>query len=284
MHSGIPGNLRTGGCAGPPHRGKRAGVRHRARGLIACPGDRRMVSGHRPGRSADHRSAGRAALAGSALPPRSAGGGVSHRRQFGRRDGKSLRPGRLAPRARPCPGTALLPRVSCRYEPGRHGGRRIHIPAHLGVHVAHIVGAGDGASPASRQRPRGIHLPADGEPRHAFAAALFRPPGGSRRRLRVRRDSSGPSLGEYGGCCPRAGAARGGLEGRARAAPCLVATGASGRAEPRLRTDERRDDQGGGLWLRAHRVRPDGTGQLVVGCGGAPLRRPRAPCWACSTR
>ena len=64
------------------------------------------------------------------------------------------------------------------------------------------------------------------------------------------------------GADPRAGRRR--LEGRRGAAACLAAARASGRAQPRLRADERRDDQGRGLRLRAHRVRSARAARLVV--------------------
>ena len=46
-----------------------------------------------------------------------------------------------APAAR----AAILPAVSRRHEPGRHRRRRLHLPVHLGVHVALLLGAGHGA-------------------------------------------------------------------------------------------------------------------------------------------
>ena len=50
------------------------------------------------------------------------------------------------------------------------------------------------------------------------------------------------------------GADRRRLQGRPGAAACLAAARASGGAEPRLGADERRDDQGRRLRLRAHRA------------------------------
>ena len=64
----------------------------------------------------------------------------------------------------------------------------------LGVHVAHVVGVGHGSPSSVRQRARRLHLPVDGEPRHAVAALELRPAGGSGRRLRVRRDPQYPAL------------------------------------------------------------------------------------------
>ena len=59
------------------------------------------------------------------------------------------------------------------------------------------------------------------------------------------------------------------FQSRSRAAACLVAARASGRAEPRLGADERRDDQGRRLRLRAHRIRSARNTRLVVEHGGA---------------
>ncbi len=49
-----------------------------------------------------------------------------------------------------------------------------------------------------------------------------------------------------------------------RATACLAAAGASGRAQPRFRADERRDDQGRGLRLHPHRLRPSRHAAMVV--------------------
>ena len=113
----------------------------------------------------------------------------------------------------------------------------------------------------------------DGERRYAVAAPELWSPGGSSRRLRVRRDTQYPAvhLRCLGGS--RLGVARRRLQGRARATPRLAAARASGRAEPRVRAHERCHDQGRGVRLRSHRLRPDGTAHLVVGWRRAPLRR-----------
>ena len=50
---------------------------------------------------------------------------------------------------------------------------------------------------------------------------------------------------------------------------CLAAARSSGCAEPRLRPDERRNDQGRGIRLRAHHVRPARPARLVVEHAGA---------------
>ncbi len=117
---------------------------------------------------------------------------------------------------------------------------------------------------------RRLRLSGHGELRHARAAARLRPARRPRRRLRLRRDARRASLGRArrAGADPRAGRRR--LQGRPGAAACLAAARASGGAEPCLGADERRDDQGRGLRLRAHRVRP------------ARARRPGGGAWWCS--
>ena len=77
--------------------------------------------------------------------------------------GARLRPARARARAR----AAVLPGVSRRHEPRRAGRRCVHVPARLGVHVARLVGAGDGAPSRARQRAGRLRLPGDGELRHA---------------------------------------------------------------------------------------------------------------------
>ena len=69
------------------------------------------------------------------------------------------------------------------------------------------------------------------------------------------------------------GADRRRLEGRHRAAACVAAARPSGGAEPRLRADERRDDQGRRLRLRAHRLRARRPPGLVVEHRRARRRR-----------
>src|SRR5439155_125741 len=59
---------------------------------------------------------------------------------------------------------------------------------------------------------------------------------------------------------------RRGIEGRPRAAACLAAARAPGGADARLGADERRDDQGRGVRLRAHRLRSARLAGVVVGC------------------
>ena len=87
------------------------------------------------------------------------------------------------------PRAAVLPRLPGRHESGGAGGRRVFLSAVLGIHVAGFLGAGDGASPRSRQRQGGLRLSGDGELRHAGAAAGLRPAGGTGGRLRICRHS-----------------------------------------------------------------------------------------------
>ena len=104
-----------------------------------------------------------------------------------------------------------------------------------------------------------------------LAFGLLAGPG---RRLRLRRDARRairpPALAALV-LMPCAGRRR--LEGRPRAAARLAAARPSGRAEPRLGADERRHDQGRGLRLRPHRLRPARAAGLVVEHGRAGARR-----------
>ena len=118
------------------------------------------------------------------------GSGVSRCRQPRRRNRKPVRARLRAPRNGTGSGAAVLPRLSRRHESGRARRRRIHVPVDLGVHVADVVGAGHGAPSSARQHARRLHLPLDGEPRHAFTPPGLRSPGRSGRRLRVRGDPS----------------------------------------------------------------------------------------------
>ena len=115
------------------------------------------------------------------------------------------------------------------------------------------------------KRARRLRLSGDGELRHARAAARLRPAGRPGRRLRLRRRCA-PRIRRpaIGALVADPGADRRRLEGRHRAAACLAAARPSGGAEPRLRADERRDDQGRRLRLRAHRLRARRPAGLVV--------------------
>ena len=187
VHRGTAGNCPCGGRGRASHRDYDPRLRHRTRRFDDCVGNGRLGSrdGHGPG--ADAAFADRITVAGCAFPARPAGCGVSRGRQSGRRDRKSLRAGLWKARSGARPGTALLPSISCRHEPGSARRRCVYFSAELGVHVAHIVGAGDGSPPSARQRARRLHLLADGELRHAVIAPELRSPRGSGRRLRIRR-------------------------------------------------------------------------------------------------
>ena len=53
--------------------------------------------------------------------------------------------------------------------------RRLHVSPVLGVHVALLLGAGDGASSRGRQRARRLRLPLDGELRHCSRCCSHSP-------------------------------------------------------------------------------------------------------------
>ncbi len=136
-----------------------------------------------------------------------------------------LRPARGGTAPRP----AVLPGVSWRDEPGRAGGRRLQLPAVVGADVARVLGAGGLAAPRRRQPARRLHLHRDGELRHAGAVAGLRAAGGRGRRLRLRHDARRASVARAGRHGAGAGADRRRVEGRAGAAACLAAAGASRR-------------------------------------------------------
>ena len=152
-------------------------------------------------------------------------------------------------------GAAVLPGLSRGHESGRAGGRCLFIPGRLGIHVAVVLGAGDGEPSRAGKRPRGLRLSRHGELRHPGAAAGVRAAGRARRRLRIRVDARASSGFGHGRLGAAACACRSGLESGPRAAPRLAAAGASGGAEPCLGADERSDDQGRHLRLHPHRVR-----------------------------
>ena len=194
------------------------------------------------------------------------------RRQSRRRRGEPLW-SRLRPsRARAAARAAVLPGLSGRNESGGAGGRRVFLSAVLGIHVAGVLGAGDGAPSRTRQRQGGLRLSGDGKLRHARAAAGLRPAGGTGGRLRICRH---PRCAAYA-LCRGAGvdpdAARRRLEGRPGAVACLAAARPSGGAEPRVGADERRHDQGRDLRLHSRHIRSAGTADLA-GERGRPLPR-----------
>ena len=201
-----------------------------------------------------------------------------------RRGGEPVRARLWPPRGGAAARAAVLSGVPRRHESGRARRRRLQLPGLLGVHVAVVLGAGDGAPPRARQCARRLHLSGDGELRHARAAADLRPARRPRRRLCLRDiRAAHPTAGVAAlVLVPRAARRR--LEGRPGAAACLAAARASGGAEPRLRADERRDDQGRGLRLRAHRVRSARASRRGGGAWSCS-RSPASPAsWACSTR
>ena len=179
---------------------------------------------------------------------------------------------------------AVLSGLSRRHESRGARRRRLHLPGVVGVHVAHLLGAGDRASSRSREPARRLCLSADGELRHAGAAARFRPARRRRRQLRLRRHPRRASVRESRGAGADPGAARRRLESRPRAAACLAAARPSGRAEPCLRADERRDDQGRDLRLRPHRIRPARPRRPGGGAWSCSRSAASPPCWACSMR
>ena len=123
------------------------------------------------------------------------------------------------------------------------------------------------------KRARRLRLSGDGELRHAHAAVRLRPPGRPGRPLHFRADARRASFGGARRAGANPGADRSRLEGRHRPAACMAAARPSGGAEPRLRADERRDDQGRRLRLRAHRLRARRPPGLVVEHRRARRRR-----------
>ncbi len=135
-----------------------------------------------------------------------------------------------------------------------------------------------------RQRARRLCLHHHGELLRPRFAAVFRPACRSHRQLHFHRDACRPPVIRHRRAGAGAGADRRRIEGRRGAAACLAAAGASRRTQPRLRADERGDDQGRGVRLRPHRVRSAGSRQPG---GPAPWswRSAASPrCSACSTR
>ena len=176
-------------------------------------------------------------------------------------------------------GAAVLSGLPRRHEPGRARRRRLHVPVRLGADVARLLGAGAWRITASAGNARaGFVYLLMATFSGAGAAARLRPAGRRRRRLRLRRDAARASAaGWRRGAGADAGADRRRIEGRPGAAACLAAARASRRAQPRLRADERRDDQGRRLRLHPHRVRParraQPGGPAVVGAGAGRRHR-----------
>ena len=97
-------------------------------------------------RTVGHHPAARPALARRAFPHRRAGGIFPGRGQSRRRGGEPVRARLRAPRAFAATRAAVLSRLSRRHEPGGARRRCIQLPGVVGIHVAHVLGAGDRAS------------------------------------------------------------------------------------------------------------------------------------------
>ena len=87
-------------------------------------------------------------------------------------------PGRVLP---------FYPGVPRRHEPRRAGRRRLHLPARLGVHVADLLGAGDGAPPRSGEPRAPATSTSSWRASARWPAAGLRPARRAGRRLHVRR-------------------------------------------------------------------------------------------------
>ena len=198
---------------------------------------------------------------------------LSRRRRSRRRRRQPVRARLWPPRGRAAARAAVLSGLPRRHESGGAGRRCLHLSRLLGIHVAHLVGAGDGAPSRARQRATPAtsisSWRASARSPCCWPSACSPAPTASTPSRDPRR---APDRGARGaGADPRSDRRR--LEGRPGAAARLAAARASGGAEPRLGADERRDDQGRGLRLRAHRVRPARAAGLVVEHGGARARR-----------
>ena len=179
-----------------------------------------------------------------------------------------------APRAGAGAGAAVLSRLPRRHGARAAGRRRLHVPGLLGVHVAGVLGAGDGASPKPGECARGLRLYRDGELSAAslllLAFGLLAGRAAAIRFEAMRAHAPPPAVAARRA---HARADRRRLEGGARAAARLAAARPSGRAEPCLGADERRHDQDRGLRLRAHRVRSAGPAGLALERPGAGAGR-----------
>ncbi len=227
------------------------------------PGERNPPP-HRQCRAGNHHPSARPALGGRAFSPGCAGGCVPYRGQSRRGRSQPLWARLWATRDFPFARAAVLSGVSCRHESRGLGGRCFQFPAVVGIHVALFMGAGDGASSFAGESARRICLYPDGEFRHAGVVARVRLVVRTGWKLRVRRHPQRqPGTGRVAGSHP--GSDRRRIESRSGAAACLAAPRPSGGAKPCFGADERRDDQGGGLRLRAHHLRSRWHSRLVVG-------------------
>ena len=123
------------------------------------------------------------------------------------------------------------------------------------VDVARLLGAGHGAPSRGGERARRLSSISSWRASALFALlARLRPhrrPDGGYAFAAIRAHAP---RADFGGAGSRAHADRRGIEGRACSAARLAAARPSRGAEPRVGADERRDDQGGGLRVRADRL------------------------------
>jgi HlyD family secretion protein len=177
----------------------------------------------------------------------------------------------------------FFPGLPRRHEPGRPGGRRLHLPAVLGVHVAGLLGAGHGAPPRPTTRAPATSISswrASARWRCCSPSACWPGAAGATTSRHPRGRPHGWLTALVLGLVLLGAGSKAGL------VPLHVwlPLGASGGAEPRLGADERGDDQGRGLRLHPHRLRPARRAGLVVGHGRAASWAASPRCSACSTR
>ena len=192
---------------------------------------------------------------------------LPRRRQSRRRGGEPLRASATA-------GTRREPQRVLPFFPAFLAGmnlvvarrRRLHLPARLGIHVARLLGAGDGASsraPTMRAPAMSISSWRASAPWRCCSPSACSPAPAA--------TTPSPRCAAIGASAGVAALVLGlallgaGIEGGPRAAACLAAARPSRRAEPCLRADERRHDQGRGLRLHPHRLRSARAAGLVVG-------------------
>ncbi|MGY4319767.1 hypothetical protein ACVWW1_009094 [Bradyrhizobium sp. JR3.5] len=144
---------------------------------------RRAALADRPHQCDGADVAGRPALARIAFPPRCARRILSRRGQPRRCGCKSVWARLRQPRIRAGAGPSLLSGIPGRNEPRCAGRRCVHLPLVLGIHVACVLGARDGAPPRSGQCTSGLRLSRHGKLRNAGFVARFRPAVGSWRQL-----------------------------------------------------------------------------------------------------
>ena len=153
-------------------RARRSSMGHASPCRLRDSARARGAVGRRTG--ADTDAAARPALDRRAFPARRALGLLPRRGQSRRRRRQPVRARLRPPRGGSRADPAVLSGLPRRHEPRRARRRRVHVPGRVGVHVALVLRAGDGAPSRSGERPRRIHLSRDGEHRHARAAARLR--------------------------------------------------------------------------------------------------------------